>query len=334
MRAGGNRPRLPNYSLRTRASSLRGGRTSRLEPGSPTRARIGSDAVRVGRVHERVYLHGTHVRRHMHTRAGRRPNDKRPRPRDEWRLARTLGDREAKTVIDTIAFDADDTLWHNESLFRETQAEFRRLLVRYHDEEWIERRLYETEMRNLGHFGYGVKSFMLSMVETAVELTEGRVGGAEVQRILELGRSMLNAPVALIDGVAETLDALASAHELMLITKGDLLDQERKLEASGLRDYFGRVEVVSRKDPSTYRRILARHAVLAERFVMVGDSLRSDVLPVLEVGGWALHVPYPTPWQHELVDEDPALPERYLKLERIADVPASLHVCDHHGRAR
>jgi putative hydrolase of the HAD superfamily len=226
-------------------------------------------------------------------------------------------------MIDLLAFDADDTLWHNETLFRETQAEYRALLSRYHDEDWIEERLYETEVRNLGHFGYGVKSFMLSMVETAVELTEGRISGAEVQRILELGRAMLSAPIALLEGVPETLEALARSREMMLITKGDLLDQESKLERSGLRDYFRRVEVVSRKDSITYERILGRHGVRPERFVMVGDSLRSDVLPVLGMGGWAVHVPYPTPWKHELVEEEPD-PLRYVKLERIAELPESL----------
>lgn len=233
-----------------------------------------------------------------------------------------------------IGFDADDTLWHNESLFRETQAEFRRLLAEYHDEAWIERRLYETEMRNLGHFGYGVKSFMLSMVETAVELTEGRIEGAEVQRILELGKAMLSAPIALLEGVPETLEAVSSAHDLMLITKGDLLDQETKLERSGLREFFSHVEVVSRKDAATYQRVLERHGVAVEQFVMVGDSLRSDVLPVLTVGGSALHVPYPTPWQHELVDTGEPLPDRYVKLERIADVPASLETFESAGRKR
>lgn len=226
-------------------------------------------------------------------------------------------------MIDVLGFDADDTLWHNESLFRESQAQYRRLLSRYHDEEWIEQRLYETEVRNLTHFGYGVKSFMLSMVETAVELTEGRITGAEVQRILELGRGMLSAPIALMDGVHETLDTLARSHELMLITKGDLLDQESKLERSGLREFFARVEVVSRKDPGTYERVLAKHGLTSDRFLMVGDSLRSDVLPVLEIGGWAVHVPYPTPWKHELVDHEP-VEQRYVRLERIVHLPESL----------
>jgi putative hydrolase of the HAD superfamily len=223
-------------------------------------------------------------------------------------------------MIEVLALDADDTLWHNETLFRDTHGEFRRLLSRHHDEEWIEARLYETEMRNLAHYGYGVKSFMLSMVETAVELTEGRISGEEVQRILELGRAMLSAPIRLLEGVEETVTTLAETYDLMLITKGDLLDQESKLERSGLRDRFRSVEVVSRKDTRTYEWLLKKHGVAPARFVMVGDSIRSDVLPVLEVGGYAVHIPYPTVWQHEATDTEPTGP-RYVRLERIMELP-------------
>jgi putative hydrolase of the HAD superfamily len=229
-----------------------------------------------------------------------------------------------RSTIDVIAFDADDTLWHNETLFRDTQVEFRRLLVRYHDDAWIGQRLYETEVRNLAHFGYGVKSFMLSMVETALELTEGRITGAEVRQILELGRAMLQAPVALLDGVTETLQNLANTHELMVITKGDLLDQESKLERSGLRDLFARVEVVSRKDPTTYTRVLARHRITTDRFVMVGNSLRSDVYPVLDIGGWAVYIPYHTVWAHEHMTDEPPSAARYQKITTIDQLPASL----------
>lgn len=223
-------------------------------------------------------------------------------------------------MIETVALDADDTLWHNENIFRRTQAEFRTLLAQYHDEAWIDERLYRTEMQNLEHYGYGVKSFVLSMVETAVELTEGRVEGVEVLRLLELGREMLTAPIELLDGVADSLDALAGTFELMLITKGDLLDQESKLERSGLRDRFRHIEIVSRKDRRTYDRILARHDLRPDRFVMVGDSVRSDVLPVLELGGWAVHIPYPTPWEHETTAQAPD-GERFLHLASIRELP-------------
>ena len=223
-------------------------------------------------------------------------------------------------MIETVALDADDTLWHNENIFRRTQAEFRALLAQYQDEAWIDERLYRTEMQNLEHYGYGVKSFVLSMVETAVELTEGRIEGVEVLRLLELGREMLTAPIELLDGVDDTLDALAGSFELMLITKGDLLDQESKLERSGLRDRFRHIEIVSRKDRRTYDRILARHDLRPDRFVMVGDSVRSDVLPVLELGGWAVHIPYPTPWQHETTEHRPD-GERFLHLSSIRELP-------------
>jgi putative hydrolase of the HAD superfamily len=228
------------------------------------------------------------------------------------------------SAIEVIAFDADDTLWHNETLFRDTQLEFRRLLARYHDDAWIGQRLYETEVRNLAHFGYGVKSFMLSMVETAVELTEGRVTGAEIRQILDLGRDMLSAPVALLDGVAQTLGSLAPCYELMVITKGDLLDQESKLERSGLRDLFSRVEVVSRKDAMTYTRVLARQDIEVGQFLMVGNSLRSDVVPVLDIGGWAVYIPYHTVWEYERVDAEPTPAPRYHKLDRIEQLPESL----------
>ncbi len=226
--------------------------------------------------------------------------------------------------LDGVALDADDTLWHNEELFRQTQAEFRRLLSNYHDDDWIEQRLYDTEMRNLAHFGYGVKSFMLSMVETALELTEGRIQGVEVQRILELGKAMLAAPVQLLDGVADTLETLAGDYRLVLITKGDLLHQESKVERSGLRSFFRAIEVVSNKDAPTYARVLSRHGIRPDRFVMAGDSLRSDVLPVLELGGWGVHIPYPTVWQHEAVDGAPPTGPRFARLATIAELPALL----------
>jgi putative hydrolase of the HAD superfamily len=227
-------------------------------------------------------------------------------------------------MIEVLAFDADDTLWHNERLFRATQKEYKRLLSRYHDDAWVEKHLYETEVRNLEHYGYGIKAFVLSMVETAVELTEGRVTGAEIRQILDLGRGMLTAPIGLLDGVDEILTQLADAHTLMIITKGDLLDQETKIERSGLRDRFRWVEVVSRKDAVVYERILSRYGIPPERFCMVGDSIRSDVLPVLEIGGTAIHIPHDDPWQHEVVQIDDALRAHYLELASIRAVPDAL----------
>lgn len=220
-----------------------------------------------------------------------------------------------------VALDADDTLWHNESLFTATQAEFRALLTRYHDEQWIDQRLYETERRNLAHYGYGVKSFTLSMIETAVELTEGRITGSDVQKIVALGLEMLRSPVELLEGVEETVRALARRYSLMLLSKGDLFDQESKLARSGLGDHFTAIEIVSEKDARTYSRVMARHAIAPAQFLMVGDSLRSDVLPVLEAGGTAVHVPYQTTWIHERVSEQALHGKEFARLHSLRDLP-------------
>ncbi|MCY1005353.1 HAD family hydrolase [Nannocystis pusilla] len=227
-------------------------------------------------------------------------------------------------MADVIAFDADDTLWHNEPLFAQAQLKYRRLLASYHDEAFVERRLHETHIRNLEHFGYGIKGFGLSMVETAVELTEGRITGAEIRHVLELAREMLRAPVELLPHVDTTIPRLAQSNRLMLITKGDLFDQESKIARSGLGDYFSRIEVVSEKDRRTYDRLLARHGVEPARFVMVGNSLRSDVLPVLELGGRAVHIPYATTWSHEHVPEDLLRQHEFTRLEHIGLLPEYL----------
>ena len=226
--------------------------------------------------------------------------------------------------FDVVALDADDTLWHNETLFTASQSQFRDLLARYRDPDWIDRRLYETETRNLRHFGYGVKGFTLSMIETAIELTEGRVSGAEVQRIIDLGREMLSAPVELLDGVAETVEALAESYRLVLVTKGDLFDQESKLARSRVGHHFAAVEIVSEKDARTYAAVMARQRVEPARFVMVGNSLRSDVLPVLEAGGAAVHIPYHVTWAHERVPDDALVGKEFARLASIRELPAWL----------
>jgi putative hydrolase of the HAD superfamily len=222
---------------------------------------------------------------------------------------------------DIIALDADDTLWRNEDLYRDTQAEFRALLAHYHDPPWIDARLYEAEMRNLPHFGYGIKAFILSMVETAVELTEGRITGTEIQRVVELGRAMVQAPIELLDGVRETIATLSERRELVIVTKGDLLEQESKVERSGLREHFRGVEIVSRKDRPTYERIARRRGIPPEDFVMVGNSLRSDILPVVAMGGQGVHIPYHTTWAHEEVDEEERARHVYVELQSIRELP-------------
>ncbi|MFQ5703232.1 MAG: HAD family hydrolase [Gemmatimonadales bacterium] len=224
-------------------------------------------------------------------------------------------------MIKIVALDADDTLWHNEPLFTQTKNRFRDFLSGYHDPEWVEERLYDTEIKNLRHFGYGIKSFALSMIETAIELTEGRISGGEVQEIMNFAKEMLAAPVCLLDGVEETVAQLAREHYVMLVTKGDLFDQESKLARSGLGDLFSDVEVVTEKTCSTYQTIATRKNVKPHEFVMVGDSLKSDILPVLDAGAHAIHVPYSTVWEHEAVSEEVLAGYDFPRARDIWDVP-------------
>jgi putative hydrolase of the HAD superfamily len=222
----------------------------------------------------------------------------------------------------TLAFDADDTLWHNETLYAETQEAFRTLLRPFHDDAWIDARLHDTEMRNLRRYGYGIKGFTLSMIETALELTEDRLDGPGVRKVLELGQAMLDKPVEPLPGVAEVLAELAGAYDLMLITKGDLFDQETKLAKSGLGRHFSRVEIVSEKDEATYRALLVRHGLRPGAFTMVGNSVKSDILPVLALGGRAVHIPYHLTWAHEVVASPVEAP--FPVLESIRDLPGLL----------
>lgn len=201
-----------------------------------------------------------------------------------------------------IAFDADDTLWPNQPHFDHVEAQFLAILAHCGDAAQIGAQLYEVQRRNMRLFGYGAKSFMLSMIETAIQLTDGAVTGAEIQRILDLGKDLLRFPIAPLPGVVDVLTELARrGHRLLLLTKGDLFDQESKLARSGLGQYFAHVEIVSEKDEATYQRILARYSARPDTFVMVGNSLKSDVLPVARLGYRAVHVPYHATWIHEQV---------------------------------
>ncbi len=227
----------------------------------------------------------------------------------------------------TVAFDADDTLWHSESVFEETHGRLVALLSPWVDAERLERTLLDTEARNLKIFGYGVKGFTLSMIETAIEITDGRVGAAQIRTILDLGKAMMDHPVELIDGVVETLDTLAPEAEagcirLIVITKGDLFHQESKVARSGLAERFERIEIVAEKDEATYRRILQRAGTAPERFVMIGNSMRSDILPVLDLGGQAVHIPYRITWAHEAVSRPEVAPPGFHTLDSIREVPA------------
>ena len=223
-------------------------------------------------------------------------------------------------MLQLIAFDADDTLWHTEHLYSDAQARFVSLLAEYHPREWVEQRLYATEMANLRYYGYGVKSFLLSMIETAVELSEGRITGREIQQVIDLAKAMLAADVRPLDHVEETLARLAETYPLMIITKGDLFDQESKVARSGLANYFKHVEIVSDKTPAAYAVLLARQNVAPQQFLMVGNSLRSDVLPVAAIGGHAVHVPYTVTWLHESVDPAEINGAAYVQLEHIGEL--------------
>lgn len=220
-----------------------------------------------------------------------------------------------------IGFDADDTLWHNESIFEAVHARYFKLLARYHDSEAVERALFATEGRNIELYGYGIKGYMLSAIETAIDLTEGRIGTAELREILSLGREMLNHPVELLEGTREVLDALAASHPLMLITKGDLRDQERKLAKSGLAGCFRTIEIVSEKDKRTYERILRKNGIDPSRFLMIGNSVKSDILPVLALGGSGVHVPYRITWAHEKAEAPPAGEGRFFQAASLLEVP-------------
>jgi putative hydrolase of the HAD superfamily len=227
-------------------------------------------------------------------------------------------------VIELVALDADDTLWHNEPLYTSTREQFRSMLQRYEPSGELENQLYEVELRNLEHFGYGVKGFVLSMIETAIELTGGRVEASDVRTIIDWGRQMLRSPVELLDGVQEALEALAGAYPLILLTKGDLMHQESKLARSGLGPLFKGIEIVSEKDAHVYRTVMQRYAVPGDRFVMVGNSLRSDILPVLQAGGHAVFVPYETSWVHERVSAEALGDAQYHEISHIRDLPALL----------
>lgn len=224
-------------------------------------------------------------------------------------------------MFDLLAFDADDTLWHTESLYVDVQGKLKELLAPYHEPEWVEARLYETEMRNLKVFGYGIKAFTLSMIETAIELTEGRISGREIHQVIQLAKEMVAADIQLLPHVADTVASLSQTYPLMIITKGDLLDQEAKITKSGLGSYFRYIEIVSHKNRATYETILNRHGITPERFLMVGNSLPSDILPVLELGGYGVHIPHAITWAHEAAAA-PTNQTRFSQLEHLGQLPS------------
>ncbi len=229
---------------------------------------------------------------------------------------------QVERMLDIIAFDADDTLWHNEILYREAKAQFQNLLARYQSPEQVAQRLDEIEIHNVAWYGYGIKSFTLSMVETAVEVSNGQVSGDEIQVILAFGKRMHSAEVQLFERAQDILAQLAQEHALMLITKGELLEQSRKLEKSGLAHYFRHIEIVQDKTAASYHSLLEKYALRPDRFLMVGNSLKSDILPVIEIGGQAVYIPFEHTWAHEVVAVEGSQQTTYFEIEHIGELPA------------
>jgi putative hydrolase of the HAD superfamily len=222
--------------------------------------------------------------------------------------------------VSVIGFDADDTLWQNEQYYKLTEHHFRSLLADYAEGDHVSERLLEAEKRNLAHYGFGIKGFTLSMIETALEITEGRAPSSVISEILAIGRDLLSHPVECLPHARDTLEALRGHYFLVLITKGDLFDQERKLAQSGLGDYFDAVEIVSDKTATTYRRIFGKHGEGPERGMMIGNSLKSDVVPAIAAGAWGVFVPHELTWVLEHVDK-PAEAPRFREIPDLGHVP-------------
>ncbi len=222
--------------------------------------------------------------------------------------------------IKVIAFDADDTLWVNETYFREAEDEFANLLAKYETKNKIDQELFKTEIRNLTNYGYGIKGFILSMIECALELSNNSINPKTIENILKIGKEMLEKPIELLDGIEGVLKSLQGKYRLIVATKGDLLDQERKLEKSNLIKYFHHIEVMSDKKEADYKKLLKHLDILPLEFLMIGNSLKSDVLPLINIGASAIHVPFHTTWVYEEVVEEEALKTTYKTVSNIKDV--------------
>jgi len=222
--------------------------------------------------------------------------------------------------IKVIGFDADDTLWVNETYFRDAELEFAKLLAAYETANTIDQELFKMEMKNLPLYGYGVKGFVLSMVEMALELSNYNVSNKTIDDILKIGKDMINKPVELLEGVEEVLKKLSLNYKLILVTKGDLLDQERKLEKSGLLDYFHHIEVLSDKQEANYSKLLNHLDIKPSEFLMIGNSLKSDILPLVNIKAKAIHIPFHTTWLHEQVNDDENQNKEYKTVNSLLDV--------------
>jgi putative hydrolase of the HAD superfamily len=221
--------------------------------------------------------------------------------------------------LKVIAFDADDTLWVNEPYFRQTEERFYDLFSEYSSQRTLERELLKTEIENLALYGYGIKGFMLSMIETALKVTNNTISVNVVEKILNLGKQMLDQPIELLDGVEDVLLALKDKYRLVVATKGDLLDQERKLRKSGISHYFHHIEIMSEKDDANYLKLIKHLDIQPAELLMVGNSLKSDILPVLNVGGYGVHVPYHITWAHEHIEHS-IDDEKFKSVEGIRDI--------------
>lgn len=222
--------------------------------------------------------------------------------------------------IKVIGFDADDTLWVNETYFREAELEFAKLLSAYETANKIDQELFRKEIDNLPLYGYGIKGFVLSMVESALEISNGTVSNTTIEKILEIGKDMLNKPVELLEGVEKVLHTLSNDFRLIVVTKGDLLDQERKLEKSGLLDYFHHIEILSDKQESNYSKLLNHLDIKPSEFLMIGNSLKSDILPLVNIKAKAIHVPFHTTWIHEQVNDTETRDKSYKTVESLLEI--------------
>ncbi|MEI7735463.1 MAG: HAD family hydrolase [Ferruginibacter sp.] len=226
-------------------------------------------------------------------------------------------------AIKVIAFDADDTLWVNEPYFRETEDQFCSLLEDYLPHHNIMQELFKTEMDNLSLYGYGIKGFMLSMIETALRVTSNKLDQSILQKIIALGKDMLEKPIELLDGVEEVLQQLQGKYKLVVATKGDLLDQERKLKKSGIDHYFHHIEIMSDKQEADFAKLIKHLDIRPDEFLILGNSLKSDVLPVLAIGGHGVHIPYHITWEHEKTDVQIDAPN-FKQIKNIKDILAYL----------
>lgn len=225
-----------------------------------------------------------------------------------------------KKTFKIISFDADDTLWINETYYQDIEKEFITLMTKYSDVQTVTDAIHESEINNLGIYGYGAKGFMLSMIETALDVSGGSVGSEDLSRIIEMGRGLIEKPIVLLEGVVETLQKLTeTGYKLIVATKGDLLDQERKLRKSGLEKYFDHIEIMSYKRDEDYKKLISHLGIEPDEFLMIGNSMKSDIIPVLNVGGYGIHLPFHTTWAHELVDDTKGY-KNFREVESVSDV--------------